>query len=344
MIHTLLVTLLLLPLSFGIGNQGSGSGGISGRVIDAKEGVPIPMVQVRTNPVSGVAVTDSDGKYSIRGLRYARYIVIASKPGYLENRVSINVSSDNTTADILLTPKPSRTPPAHGLVAHYPFDGSIQDRSGGNSNGIPSYDVQWVSDRFGKPDGALHFDGATGYVRLGNVLNSVFSASVAKFTVAGWAKTDMYPSHQGGGSIVAKAAGGAAGPYQWSVTHDHDGRLKGFVPSKLDASAYLEKQSEVISVGRWLHFALVFDGSLTETDRVQLYVDGIAGVTSRHVGIFGVTTQKSDQEITVGATHHAGLPFSADNFYLGTIDDIRIYNRALSQAEIQGLLRTEKRE
>jgi len=341
MVRTLLLTLFLLPIAFGVARQAANTGGISGRVVDATDGVPVPMAEVRTSPVSGTAVTDSEGRYVMHGLKLGRYRVIATKPGYFDKRVSVNVSSDNTTADILLTPRRTRAALTRGPVADYPFDGSTHDRAGSSPDGIP-YAVEWVPDRFGKPKGALSFDGASSYVRLGNALDWIFSAPVAKFTVTGWAKTDQYPGYQGGGVIVAKAAGGAAGPYQWSVTHDHDGRLKGFVASKLDASAYLEKQSGIIPLGRWFHFALMFDGSLAETERVQLYVDGVAGVPSRHVGVMGVTTVPCSQEITVGATHHAGNPLSPDNFYAGAIDNIHIYSRALSQAEIQAALGSGK--
>jgi hypothetical protein len=341
MLRTTLLTFAALLPAIAVGRQASNAGGISGRVVDAKEGIPVPMAQVRTSPMSGTAVTDAKGTYVIHGLKFGRYKVIASKPGYLDDHVSVIVGSDNTTADILLTPRQPRRLPPPGPVANYPFDSSMHDRRGSGPDGIP-YEVTWVPDRFNNPNAALWFNGTSSYVRLGNALDWLFSASVAKFSVTGWAKTEQYPGYQGGGVIVAKAAGGAAGPYQWSVTHDHDGKLKGFVASKLDASAYLEKQSSIIPLGRWFHFALVFDGSLAETERVQLYVDGVAGAPSRHVGVMGVTTMPSDQEITVGATHHAGNPLSPDNFYAGAIDDIHIYGRALSQAEIQAALGSGK--
>jgi hypothetical protein len=294
------------------------------------------MVQVRTIPVSGVAVTGADGKYSLNGLKLGKYTVVASKPGYFEHKVTVDVSSENTTVDILLTPRRAQTPVVHGLVSHCPFDGSTRDQIGNGPDAL-IYDVLWVPDRFGKPNCALHFNGTSSYARLGNALSWVFSAPVAKFTVTGWANTDAYPSLSGAGCIIAKSYGATSGPYQWSVTHDFDGRLKGAVMSRLDASAFLVKSSEVFPVGRWFHFALVFDGSLPETDRVQLYVDGIPGSLSRHAGRFGVTTEMTNQEVTLGATHEPGNPLAPANFYEGTIDDIRIYDQALSQREIEAL-------
>ena len=335
MSNVLLFLLFLSPFAL-CGDVVSISGGISGRVVDSKQGNPVPLVQVRTTPVSGVAVTGPDGKYRLNGLKPGKYTVIASKPGYFEHKVAVAVSSENTTVDMLLTPRRSQTPVVHGLVSHFQFDGSTRDLIGNGPDASLS-NVQWAPDRLGKPDCALRFNGVSSYARLGNILAKVFSAPIAKFTVSGWAKTAEYPHHPGGGSLVAKAAGGTYGPYQWALCHDQDGRVKALVASSRDATAFLQRQSEVVPLGQWFHFALVFDGSLSETERVRLYVNGVAGEIEREEGKIGTTTEDTDQEITVGGTHHAGDPHSAGNFYQGMIDDIRIYDKALSQAEIQAL-------
>jgi hypothetical protein len=96
-------------------------------------------------------------------------------------------------------------------------------------------------------------------------------------------------------------------------------------------------------IKEWFHFALVFDGSLEPTERVQLYVNGARGRLSRQVGVMGTSTVNTPQQITLGGTHHAGDPHSADNFYDGCISDIRIFDRALDQSEIQALLNSGKR-
>ena len=220
-----------------------------------------------------------------------------------------------------------------GVVAYYPFNGNGNDESGNGYN-CGEIGAPFSTDRFRRSNSALHFDGFTNYVLVGDILDSVFCSPVAKFTISGWANTERLPSYQGGDPIIAKAAGGTLGPYQWAVDHDYDGKLKGFVATKLDASAYLEKQSGVTTLGRWFHFALVFDGSLTDSDRVQFYVNGIAGGLSRRLGVLGTSTEPTEQQITIGGTHHASNPLSPANLYSGSIDDIRIFNRALSSSEI----------
>ena len=226
--------------------------------------------------------------------------------------------------------------PTNGLALYYPFNGKTNDESGNGRDCIMN-GATFAADRFKVPNKALHFDGSTNYVLVGKILDSVFCAPVAKFTIAGWANTEKLPYYQGGDAIIAKAAGGTLGPYQWAVSHDIDGRLKGFVSSLSDATAYIEKQSAVLSLGRWFHFALIFDGSLAELDRVQFYVNNQAGVLSRQLGTFGTTTQQTEQWITLGGTHHATNPLYPANLYFGSIDDIRIYSRALSSFEVDQL-------
>jgi len=223
--------------------------------------------------------------------------------------------------------------PTQGLVASYPLDGNANDAS---SNGFHGRIIRArpTEDRFGNPNAALFFDGRSSYVRLGNILNSIFCAPAAKFTITGWARTQSYPGYQGGGVIISKSAGGTYGPYQWSLCHDHDGRIKWFVSSSSDASDYLELESNTVAADEWFHFAAVFDGSQKASNRMQLYVDGVRGSPSRRRGVLGTSTEESDQEITLGAGHRSGEPFVPNNQYCGDIDDIQIYDRALSSAEI----------
>ena len=112
---------------------------------------------------------------------------------------------------------------------------------------------------------------------------------------------------------------------------------------KLDARTFIIMESEIIPTGRWFHFALVFDGSLPLDQRVKLYVDGIPGKLSRQKGTLQTSTEPSDQEITLGATHWPHNPLAPANLYEGSIDDIRIYNAALSRNEVQALVSSEKK-
>lgn len=94
-----------------------------------------------------------------------------------------------------------------------------------------------------------------------------------------------------------------------------------------------------VQINQWYHAVLVFDGSVPASDRVKLYVNGSMTNVGIYIqqGTMGTTTTNSRQYITIGATHDQGNPLSHASFFDGSIDDIRIYNRPLTAAEIDTL-------
>lgn len=230
------------------------------------------------------------------------------------------------------------TPPSISpLAAYYPLNGNANDSSGNGHNGTV-VGASPTSDRFGIGNRAYSFNGVNNVIRCGDILDSVFAAPIAKFTVAGWASTRTPGSVVGGGGlIVGKAAGGNAGPYQWAISH-LDGKIFCSVFSDTASQNYVTLTNPM-RTNVWFHFALVFNGSLPEMQRVALYVNSISNGDSvyKHVGTLGVSTQNSSQNLTIGAGHAANNPSSLVNLYDGNVDDIRIYSKALSQADIQFL-------
>ncbi|MDR3625765.1 MAG: sialidase domain-containing protein, partial [Ignavibacteriaceae bacterium] len=71
---------------------------------------------------------------------------------------------------------------------------------------------------------------------------------------------------------------------------------------------------------------------------VKLYVNGSSGSTYvyQNTGTLGTNTKDSQADLTIGAVHQ---PNSSDwsDFLNGNVDDIRIYNRALSATEVLNL-------
>ncbi len=229
------------------------------------------------------------------------------------------------------------TLPTQGLELYYPFNGNANDSSGNGNNGTVA-GATLTADRFGVANSAYSFDGSTSTIRCGDILDSVFSAPIAKFSVSGWAYSKTYGSFQtGGGFIVGKNAGGTYGPYQWSVSHI-GGLIIGGVFSDTAQQNYVELSCPM-ATNQWFHFVLVFDGSLPEMQRVKLYVNGQSSNTAvyQHVGTLGTTTTNSAQNLSIGATYSANNPESPDDFYNGNIDDIRIYTIALDSTAIQAL-------
>ena len=220
-----------------------------------------------------------------------------------------------------------------GLVAYYPFDGNAVDSSGHGYNGTV-YFASYTKDRFGVDTGAYSFDGQGDAIDLGNILDQVFCAPVAKFSVSGWA---LVRSGNGpiSSHIIGKNAGGN-GPYQWVVSY-LNGYIVGSVFSDSAGQNYIALINPV-SFNQWVHFVLVFDGSLPELQRVKLYVNGTTNSTSlyQHSGTLGTSTTDSQQRLSIGASRPPNT-IAWNNFLNGDVDDIRIYNRALSDSEVLSL-------
>jgi hypothetical protein len=94
-----------------------------------------------------------------------------------------------------------------------------------------------------------------------------------------------------------------------------------------------------MSTNQWFQFALIFDGSLPEMQRLKLYVNGQSSNTSvyKHLGTLGTTTQNTTQNVCIGASHEFGNSLALHSFYDGIIDDIRIFAKPLTEIEIDSL-------
>ena len=227
--------------------------------------------------------------------------------------------------------------PTQGLVAYYPFNGNANDSSGNGLNGIVS-GAALNTDRFGIPNSAFTFNGTSSIIRFGDILDSVFSAPIAKFTVSGWAKTKSYKTFaDDGGFMIGKNAGGP-GPYQWGIGH-YEGKVFATIFSDTNGVTNYIGVASPIGINQWFHFVYIFDGSLPELQRLKLYINGQSSNTTvlSHVGTIGTTTVNTHQQFTLGATHARNNPLSNSNYYDGTLDDIRIYNGALNDSAIQSL-------
>ena len=209
----------------------------------------------------------------------------------------------------------------HRIVAHYKLDeteGSIAHDSAGDNHGT-LYGDPARQHRSGKIDGALQFDGVDDYVTTPFVLNpanGMFSAFV-------WVK--------GGapGQVIISQTDGTGAGETWIGADPSQGKLvTGLVPPPSGRTFPSALQSEfIITDGQWRHIGFVWDGS-----RRYLYVDGVE--VARDAGTLA-PLKSSDGGLHIGA----GKSLDAGSLWSGLIDDVRIYDQALSVEEIEKLAR-----
>jgi len=98
---SILFILLLSVLSF------AQTGTIAGRIIDGATGTPLTNVNIKVAGTAIGAMTDADGRYTIKGLEFGRYDIVFSYIGYKPQTVkNFDVGADIATLDIELLPMP----------------------------------------------------------------------------------------------------------------------------------------------------------------------------------------------------------------------------------------------
>jgi hypothetical protein len=207
------------------------------------------------------------------------------------------------------------------LVAHWKFDeGSgivAHDTSGNGNDGTFNGDPQWVPGHFGY---ALEFDGSGDWLDCGEDANLQISGAV---TVSAWIKVAAQDlDHKVGGN-----QDGANGGYKMTVFNNN--RVEFEIRTAAN-SAVLNRNvagGTEIEVDVWYHVVGVY--SLAD-GYIRTYVDG-----------------KLDRELettdALGASPGAFMigcePFSTGQYnFNGVMDDIRVYNHALTEGEILGVM------
>ena len=192
------------------------------------------------------------------------------------------------------------------LVLSYPFDGNADDGSGNGNNGRV-YGAALTPDRFGHIDRAYHFDGEDYIVTRAEVpVSDTYSISLWVRLDAGSAGTILYRGNMGScwyDPYVTVAASSLTASVSGC---EGSGRL-GTVP---------------ISEGAWHHVVLVITASTQ-----LVYLDGQEVVAANKV------RAGTPVPLSIGATGLAEF-FSG---FEGAIDDVAVYARPLSAAEIQAL-------
>ena len=214
--------------------------------------------------------------------------------------------SDNVSPRALEAASTSLCNGPVGLVASYRFDegaGTVAGDSSGNGHGGAVTGASWTGA--GRHGGALAFDGIDDHVSLG-ALGTFYQSA---FTLQAWVRKQSETRNDTG--VVGSWSGD--GPMIWV---DH---LATRYRLTLGGSfgGYLDSGHNPVA-GEWQHLAATYDGTIA-----RFYVDGVE-VASRTAASVG-----SSNAWRIGA--YGGSP---GGFFDGIVDDVRVYNRALSSAEI----------
>jgi hypothetical protein len=216
--------------------------------------------------------------------------------------------------------------PSRGLVGYWQFDGSgnsVVDSSGNGNNGVLINSTQGA----GKYGQAVQLSGVNdSHVSI--PASQSLDSFTNQITVTAWVFPEVAPE---GFKVIASRQIGTLlhpdqfylgfGPengqmhYKWHLGTNDNGTIN-------DVSIYTGTPAS----NRWIHMAGTYDGSL-----IRLYVDGV------EIGSQPLTgkIQVDGNPVTIGGEENGAVSQVVDGEFDGRIDEVRLYNRALSAAEIR---------
>jgi hypothetical protein len=223
-----------------------------------------------------------------------------------------------------------------GLQAYYPFNGNANDESGNNNNPVFN-NATITTDRFGNPNSAWQFNGQFQYMRIPNNPSLNFGKQI---TLSVWVKpTGFYYGICHASQILSKG-GGNYNPGNYALRFDDAlySRGTGCDGSKCDTlhqnfrgtgTVLSPYPGEFIKKQKWYHLVYTNDG-----DTAKLYVD-----CQLKYAVYFPETFTNNEDLFFGKSDDAFFPFWLN----ASLDDIRIYNRALKPREVSTLCKEEQK-
>lgn len=218
-----------------------------------------------------------------------------------------------------------------GLIGHWRLDdgsanGSIVDASDEANDGqgfnfaSPNGPSSDVPDTAGNNGGSFGFDGVNDYISVGTdeslrLVDGTYSQSL-------WLKSNSYDDGYHG--IIGYQAGSLAGDRYPFIYVRNDAIYAGFGSGGNTWKGVIA--DGVISIGEWNHVAVTFDG-----DSMELFVNGESVATNNDFG--GTTPTTQHAQLNIGRVN---------NYFNGQLDEVRVYNRALTASEVVTLMEQDE--
>ncbi len=198
-------------------------------------------------------------------------------------------------------------------VANYPFTGNANDVSA-NGNNAHVNGATLAQDRFGWANHAFSFDGIQSYLQAPTLgaLNSNYT------TVSFWIKVNNLPAT---GEAFLLSFGGWQ--ERWKISLPNHGKPVWTTNNSSGISDMDAGTGNELVPGQWRHLVFVHDG----TNDI-IYMNGVQVATKAVAGTMNNTTKP------LGIGYN---PIDIGNYFDGSLDEVEIFNTALSPAEITAL-------
>jgi hypothetical protein len=210
-----------------------------------------------------------------------------------------------------------------GLIAYYSFNGHANDISSNNCHG-QVHGATLTTDRFGNSNSAYFFDGIYDFIHCGSILDVSAHDTIS---ISAW----IYPQQISKNNNYSGLGFGkkTTGTLQLRVRTDTDTRFQAHHASALEKDSISKKSDRKFDYNKWYHLVAIYSH-----DNVEMYIDGIAQ------SFKGGHDRPHLSKIPQNSIFRIGLSFTdkdVPRFFHGKIDEVRVYNRGLTEQEIDSL-------
>ncbi|MCA9750773.1 MAG: hypothetical protein KC591_01165 [Gemmatimonadetes bacterium] len=202
------------------------------------------------------------------------------------------------------------------LVGYWPFSGDAQDASGNGNHGTPNATAVLTVDRAGNQNSAFLFDGLS--ARIDIPPSASLASPVEEITLAAWIRRDGWGLVGSMYNPILTKSVGTANAFQYRLIVSQSGVGTSLNNWNIGGGAPFD-----FPEGTWHHVA-----STWADDTLRTYVDGILLDTD----VVATTIVPDGNSLSIGSDTPGVL-----EIFLGAIDEVRIYARALSDADIAEL-------
>ena len=255
--------------------------------------------------------TKTGGTAASTTLSHSGGSVTLSSPTYTEEDIALRIISTSIQSE-------------PNLLGHWKLDETsgttAYDATAQQNNGTLLGGFTFGGNSVpGHSNTALSFDGYNDLVRAGNPSDGSLDMGFSSFSVSNWF---YITSNQNKWQyFVNKAAGGATG---YGVGIDYTNKV---VARFKTSSSNVTCEGPVPSSGVWHHVVAVYDRS---NNQISLYLDGALEATAA----IGSGSLDNNYDFQIGAYGYGSVPA---NFFKGALDDVRLYDKALSASEVSTL-------
>ena len=210
---------------------------------------------------------------------------------------------------------------AQNLAAYYPFNSNSNDESGNLNNGVVNGAVL-TSDRFGNANSAYEFDGIDDYILVNNSTSlNVFNSDL---TITMWIYNDNPSLSDTSYKGISKGG--------WSTSVGYELLYSNYWNNGTFHFTTGSSGNNVFSFNNYSNQWIILTGTYDNTTSTRkMYINGIEQ-TSTIQGVDNLSSSAHD--LYIGRRHPLN---SYSGFVKGKMDDIRIYNVALTDSEILNL-------